>query len=173
MGSRDAHMIEFISMSKLQQHTSRGKGEPNSVVVLKLDWVPDPSRGLRGNQNLTHSSQRLSAYRKHCFNSITNPVRLVLYWNRLVHLQDHRLLVREFEESFLYKKFFKKPLLSSTERGELLLVMNKPAKEIMCHFPGNNNMNLFSKQPPSPKILKTDPRFTNPLFHNYTSPISP
>lgn len=60
-GSRDAHVIELISTSKLQQHTSHGKGEPNRVVVLKLDWVPDPSRGACGNQNLTRSSQRLSA----------------------------------------------------------------------------------------------------------------
>ena len=76
MGSQDARVIELISIPKLQQHMSYSKWEPNSAVVLKLDRVPDPSRGPCSNQNLTHSGQRLSACCKHCFSNISNPIRV-------------------------------------------------------------------------------------------------
>jgi len=72
--------------------------ELKSAVVLKLDQVPDPSRGPCSNQNLTHRGQRLPACRKHCFSNTSLTCKscqsLILSWKRLSHPQDHKLLAR-------------------------------------------------------------------------------
>lgn len=89
MGSQDAHVIELISVHKLQQCMNYGKWEPNSAELVKLVWVTDISRGAWSNGNLTHGGPTLSACREQCFNNTSWTHKsfqsLILYWKKLFH----------------------------------------------------------------------------------------